>query len=155
MPIEQIDPKGHEPITQLMIKQLSKLETERIVLERRLGNHEIEPATASQRTKEIERAKSALYPILYWMSQLELTSPGILGIDQDIKSPKKKKNETKAETELEAAMREIPNISDFHIANMISEALFEFRCKDLSSSERAEVGLRIAAMGMVIHNNNC
>ena len=120
MPIEQADTKGHEPITQIMIKRLSQLETERIVLERKLGNHEIEPATASQRTKEIERAKSALCPILYWMSQLELTSPGILGIDQVIKSPKKK-NETKAETELEAAMLEIPNISDFHIANMISE----------------------------------
>jgi hypothetical protein len=155
MPIEQADIKGHEPITQFMIKQLSKLETERIVLERKLGNHEIEPASASQRIKEIDRAKSALVPILYWMSQLELTSPGILGIDQDIKSPKKKKNETKAENELEAVMREIPNISDFHIATMISEALFKLRYTDLSPSERAEVGLRIAAMGMVIHNNNC
>ena len=54
MPIEQIDIKGHEPITQIMIKQLSKLETERIVLERKLASREIAPATASQRIKEIE-----------------------------------------------------------------------------------------------------
>jgi hypothetical protein len=155
MPMEQADIKGHEPITQLMIKQLSKLETERIVLERKLGNHEIAPASASQRIKEIERAKSALTPILYWMSQLELTSPGILGIDQDVNSPKKKKNESKAESELEAAMREVPNISDFHILSMLDKALFEIRCKDLSPSERGEVSLQIAAMGMVIHNNNC
>jgi hypothetical protein len=155
MPMEQADIKGHEPITQIMIQRLSQLETERIVLERKLGNHEIEPASASQRIKEIERAKSALAPILYWMSQLELFSPGILRMEQDDKPPKKKKNETKAESELEATMREIPNISDFHIVSMLGEALFELRCKDLSPSERGEVGMRIAAMGMVIHNNNC
>ena len=49
-------------------------------------------------------------------------------------------------------MREIPNTSDFHIVSMLGEALFELRCKDnFHPSERGEVGLRIAAMGMVIH----
>ena len=57
MPIEQIDIKGHEPITQIMMKQFSKLETERIVLERKLASREIAPATASQRIKEIELAQ--------------------------------------------------------------------------------------------------